>query len=170
MSGAGKTTLGRAFYERIKPTCPHLVRLDGDQLRDVFANDVDHSIEGRRRNAARISNLCRLLDAQNIHVVASVLSIFPEWQEWNRRNFSAYFEIFLDIPLHVLKTRDTRGLYTKAEAGLVRDVVGVDIPFPRPVEPDLILKKTDEEQGVEFCIARILAEIHVRFPGSLDTP
>lgn len=165
MSGAGKTTLGQALYKRFKPSCRHLVYLDGDALRDVFANDVDHSIEGRRRNAERISNLCRMLDSQNIHVIAAVLSIFPEWQDWNRRNFSQYFEVYLDLSIATLKARDTRGLYARAEAGQLANVVGVDIPFPVPARPDLILRESDEARGVEACTSTIAQLINNAYPG-----
>ena len=78
-----------------------------------------------------------MLDAQNIHVVAAVLSLFPEWQRWNREQFSAYYEIFLDVPMFELEARDPKGLYARARAGEEPNVVGVDIPFPRPAGADL---------------------------------
>ena len=127
MSGSGKTTLGRGLYERLKEETRHLVYLDGDDFREIFMNDADHTVAGRRKNAERISHFCRVLDHQGIHVIASVLSIFPEWQAWNRKTFSNYFEVFLDIPMPVLMERDTKGLYKEAEAGRMDNVVGIDI-------------------------------------------
>ena len=96
MSGSGKTTLGKALYHRLKPEHRHLLFLDGDDFREIFRNDVDHTIAGRRKNAERISHFCRNLDRQHIHVIASVLSIFPEFQKWNREHFSRYHQIFLE--------------------------------------------------------------------------
>ena len=80
LSGAGKTTLGRLLHQRLAARLPNLVFLDGDDLRDVWGDNLGHSIEARRVNAHRISHLCRLLDRQGIHVIAAVLSMFPEWQ------------------------------------------------------------------------------------------
>ena len=154
MSGAGKTTLARALHDQLKSEHANLVMLDGDVIRDVFP-DVDHSVEGRRRNAERISQLCRLLDSQGINVIAAVLSIFPDWQRWNRENFSRYFEIFLDIPLETLKQRDEKGLYAAAMAGKMKDVVGMDIPFPPPANPDLVLDALAQADGVASCVDRI---------------
>jgi len=159
LSGAGKTTLARGLYERLKPTVPNLVRLDGDEFREIFRNDVDHTVEGRRRNAERISLFCRVLDQQGIHVIAAVLSIFPEWQQWNRDNFRDYFEIFLDVPLETLKARDDKGLYRDAEAGRARNVVGVDIDFLRPARPDLVISADHHKQGADACVERILAQL-----------
>jgi adenylylsulfate kinase len=156
MSGSGKSTLAQAFYRRLKPETPNLVSLDGDEFREIFRNDVDHTVEGRRRNAERISHFCRVLDSQNIHVVAGVLSIFPDWQRWNRETFSRYFEVFLDVPMEELRRRDTKQLYAGAEAGTIPNVVGVDIPFPAPAEPDLTLTMADQERGVEACLDRVL--------------
>lgn len=139
LSAAGKTTVGRLLAERLKTQAANLVLLDGDLLRDVWGDRLGHDVEGRRRNAHRISHLCRMLDQQGIHVVAAVLSLFPDWQQWNREQFSRYFEIFLDVPMAELEARDPKGLYARARAGQEPNVVGVDIPFPRPPAPDLTI-------------------------------
>ena len=159
MSGSGKTTLASSLYRRLKPTVPQLVYLDGDDFREIFQNDVDHTIEGRRQNAERISHLCRFLDSQGINVIAAVLSIFPEWQAWNRKTFRKYFEIFLDVSLETLKKRDTKNLYANAEAGRIENVVGVDIPFPRPAQPDLVIDEALQEKGVEASMEQVLANM-----------
>lgn len=159
MSGAGKTTLAEALYAELKPDHRNLVLLDGDAFREVFRNDVDHTVEGRRRNAERISGLCHVLDRQGIHVIAAVLSIFPEWQAWNRDNFTRYFEVFLDVPLDILKQRDAKGLYAEAEAGRMKNMVGFDIPFPRPPGPDMVIDAAQQQQGVAANLAAVLARL-----------
>lgn len=161
MSGSGKSTLAQALHDRLKPNHSNLILLDGDDFRKVFGNDVDHTVSGRHRNAERISHFCQVLDRQGIHVIAAVLSIFPEWQKWNRDNFLQYFEIFLDVPLEELERRDTKGLYAGARAGRIPNVVGVDIPFPRPVNPDLVLSGADQADGIDSCADRILTLLPV---------
>ena len=39
----------------------------------------------------------------------------------------------------VLCKRDTKNLYEPALRGDISDVVGVDIPFPRPTSPDMVV-------------------------------
>lgn len=159
MSGAGKSTLAQSLYTSLKPEHSNLVLIDGDTFRKVFNNDADHSVEGRAVNAARISHLCRALDRQAIHVIAAVLSIFPEWQTWNRKEFSKYFEIFLDIPLSTLRSRDPKGLYEAADNGSLDNMVGYDIPFPRPAKPDLIIDEPQQHSGVDACTSHILSSL-----------
>lgn len=157
LSGAGKTTVGTRLAERMRATTPNLVYLDGDLLREVWGDDLSHDLAGRSVNAARLSRLCRMLDRQGIDVVAAVLSIFPRWQQWNREHFSRYFEVFLDVPLDVVIARDTKGLYRAALDGRASDVVGVDIPFPRPANPDLVLDSSGREGPPEALVERIMA-------------
>lgn len=140
LSGAGKSTVGTLVYDRVQAVHPNTVFLDGDILRDVWRDRLPHDIEGRRRNAERISHLCAMLDRQGIHAVAAVLSIFPDWQAWNRQTFSRYYEVFLDVPMEVVKARDAKGLYAAAERGEMPNVVGIDIPMPVPPQADLHLR------------------------------
>ncbi|MBL94253.1 MAG: adenylyl-sulfate kinase [Magnetovibrio sp.] len=159
MSGSGKTTIGKSLFTRLKATHPNLVFLDGDEFRKIFQNDADHSIKGRLTNAERISHTCQLLDQQNIHVIASVLSIFPDWQNWNRQHFNRYLEIFLDFSLETLIARDVKGLYKNAINGKISNVVGIDIPFPTPPKPDLVIDEPMQKKGVDACVSNILQAI-----------
>ena len=59
LSRAGKTTLSKLLYDKLKPEVRNLVLLDGDAIRILFGSDVDHTIEGRRRNTERISHLSK---------------------------------------------------------------------------------------------------------------
>jgi adenylylsulfate kinase len=162
LSGSGKTTLSELVYARLKPRLPHLVRLDGDVLRELFGNDVDHTVEGRRRNAQRLSVLSKFLADQGIHVVAAVLSIFPEWRDWNRKNIPGYAEVYLKASLATLRRRDKKNLYARALSGQLANVVGVDIPFPEPAAADLIIDNdVDRTQFVELT-DRICALAAVR--------
>jgi adenylylsulfate kinase len=140
LSGTGKTTIATQVVERIRLLNGKVVLLDGDLIRNLFGNDVDHTISGRLRNAERLSLLTKYLADQNIHVVAAVLSIFPEWRDWNKRNIADYAEVYLKASMHTLLRRDIKNLYAKAMNGEISNVVGVDIPFPEPESPDLVIE------------------------------
>ncbi|HEX6344994.1 adenylyl-sulfate kinase [Umezawaea sp.] len=162
LSGAGKTTVGTRLAARLREESANLVYLDGDLLREVWGGALSHDVAGREVNAERISRLCRMLDRQGVHVVAAVLSIFPRWRAWNRENLSDYFEVFLDVPMDVVVERDTRGLYRAALDGEQSDVVGVDIPFPRPEDPDLVLDSSGRDGTPDELVERIVAALTAR--------
>lgn len=142
LSGAGKTTLARQIVARVHERSPNIVLVDGDAVRDLFGNDLGHSLEDRRRNAERIARLCRYLDEQGIHVVCAILSLFPETRDWCRRNCSAYFEVFIDAPTEQLVARDAKGIYGKYARNEIQNVAGMDLPFPMPSAPDLVIRNS----------------------------
>lgn len=142
LSGAGKTTIGRALYDLWKPMAPNTVLLDGDEVRAIFGQDrspADYTVDGRRKNAERLYEICSWLDREGINVVCCLLSIFPDIQARSRERLSRYFEVFVDAPLEELVHRDTKGLYGPALVGRTGNVVGVDIPFPPPPGADMVI-------------------------------
>ena len=140
LSGSGKTTIGRALYARLKPRLSNLVFVDGDEFREIMGSDLGHTQQDRQRNAYRFSHFCRFLDSSGLHAICAVLSNFPEWQRWNRANFSAYYEIFVDASFETVLQRDAKGIYRPALAGHASNVVGVDIEFLPPRLADLVVQ------------------------------
>jgi len=140
LSGVGKSTLATEVIALARKKIPNIALVDGDVVREVWGNDLGYTLEGRRKNAERVCKLCKYLDDQKIHVVCAILSIFHETQKWNRENLSSYFEVFIDTPLNELIKRDSKGLYERALAGATKDVVGIDLHFSPPKNPDLIIQ------------------------------
>ena len=162
LSGAGKTTIAKEVCKQWRREAPGTVHLDGDQIREFFGKYTTHdpySIPGRRANAERIARISLWLDQQSINVVASVLCIFPDVLDDNRERFSAYREVFIDAPMSQLIARDSKGLYGPALEGNIQNVVGVDIPFPRPETPDIILDNSDECNNPQGHATYILRNI-----------
>ncbi|MFZ0279487.1 MAG: adenylyl-sulfate kinase, partial [Candidatus Sulfotelmatobacter sp.] len=80
LSGAGKTTVGRELWSRLRAAGRQVFFLDGDALRAVIAEDLGHSADNRRRSAMRNARLCRLLAGQGADVVCATISLFHEVQ------------------------------------------------------------------------------------------
>ena len=140
LSGSGKTTLATEVARILRETNHPTVLLDGDKIRELFGDDLDHSIEGRRENAARICRLSQFLEQQGINVVCAILSLFPESRNWCRKNLLDYFEVFVDVPIDELIHRDPKQLYKKFKEGQINNVAGLDLKFTRPDSPDLVIK------------------------------
>jgi len=157
LSGTGKTTLACQVVDRIRQAGGKVVLLDGDLIRTLFGNDVDHTIEGRRRNAERLSALTKFLADQGIDVVAAVLSIFPDWQRWNRENITDYSEVYIKASMQTLLRRDIKNLYARTERGETKNVVGVDIPFPEPENPELVIDNDVDRHDFSELTDRIMS-------------
>lgn len=157
LSGSGKTTLAGQVTTRLRDAGRSVVMLDGDIVRELFKNDVDHSIEGRLRNAERLSRLTKFISDQGVDVVTAVLSIFPDWREWNRQNVHGYREVYLKASMDTLLRRETKGLYARALRGEINNVVGVDIPFPEPENPDLVLDNNIDRTDFGEMISSVLS-------------
>jgi glutamine kinase len=156
LSGAGKTTVGRELWSRLRADGRPVIFLDGDALRPVISEDLGHSIENRRRSAMRNARLCRLLAEQGTDVVCATISLFHEVQRWNRENIPGYREIYLRVPIDELRRRDCKGLYAGAQGGDVRNVVGLDVPAEAPETPDLVLdnyRALDVATAVDHILA-----------------
>jgi len=155
LSGAGKTTIGRLWYERLKATGEAVVFLDGDELRQVFGGRLGYTIEERRKAAMNYARLCALLSKQGLSVICCTISMFDSVREWNRKNIPGYFEVYIQASMETLRQRDQKGLYSTGQ----QNVAGVDFQVELPKEPDLILnndgQKTPKEQLVILASSQI---------------
>lgn len=158
LSGAGKTTLARKVVEELRNSVSNVVLIDGDEIREIFGNDLGHTLADRRRNADRICRLGKFLDDQGIHVVCAILSLFPESREWNRSNLRDYYEVFIDTPLNDLKERDSKGLYARFAKGEISDVAGLDLAFPLP-DAHLVIRNHGSRDELLDHASRIAARV-----------
>ena len=167
ISGAGKTVLGDALYGLLKGNLPELVLLDGDSVREVFGHDLGHTEAERVRQIQRIRNLARMMSEQGLVPIVSALYSHPDVMAANRATLQNYFEVCIDAPLSLVRSRDDKGLYAAFDAGEIRDVVGLDIHWHRPLQPDLSIDAaagvTPEElaRRVARAIPRLAAALPV---------
>jgi adenylylsulfate kinase-like enzyme len=157
LSGAGKTTLANEIVAEVRKKTDNVVLIDGDKVREIFGNDLGHTMEDRRRNGARICQLGKFLDEQNINAVCAILSLFPEQRDWNRKNLGQYLEVFIDAPMSDLMARDSKGLYRRFNSGEISDVAGLDIEFPRPENPDILIPNGTTKQAL-LAFAKPIAD------------
>ena len=140
ISGAGKSTIADVIMRVAKPQLPSLVMIDGDVIRDLFGAGLGYHEDARKEQIGRIQRLALFLSRQKIPVLVAALYSNPELMQWNRKHLPDYFEVYVDTPLDVVKARDTKGLYAKARESVAPNVVGIDIPWHAPSNPDLIVQ------------------------------
>jgi adenylylsulfate kinase-like enzyme len=145
LSGAGKTAVAKQLVSRLAEAGRRPLLLDGDVLREVFGGGFGHGVDERRRLAFCYGRLCHELARQGATVVCATISMFEAVRAWNRANIPCYTEVYLRMSLAELVAQDDKGLYKRALAGELRDVVGVDIEAEEPRHADLVF---DRAQGL----------------------
>ena len=148
LSGAGKSTVASEVYKQLKLKQNDLVYLDGDLFRKIMGDDLGHDHAARLANAYRMSRFCSYLSKQSVSVVCATMSLFPEIWTWNRANIPGYFEVYLKVDRETLAGRDPQGLYQRASRGEEFNMVGVDLPFTEPNNPDLVLDNNHDDPQV----------------------
>ena len=154
LSGAGKTTIGKLFYNYLKEQYPNTVFFDGDILRKVFGDDLGYTEEERRKCAMRYSRLCAMLEEQGMNVICCTISMFNSVRQWNRENIHNYREIYVRVSIDTLRARDQKGLYSGITSEPEKDVAGIHFQVEMPKNPDLILDN-DGEMKPEEQVQRI---------------
>lgn len=166
MSASGKTTIGKKLFHKLQESSEKWIFLDGDTFRNILGEDIGHTIEDRRKNAYRISRFCELLDSQGINVLACVLSIFHDNQKYNKENIENYNEVYIDVEFDTLIKRDNKQLYSKALRGDIKDVVGVDIEFKPPYDPDYIIDNNLENPDYDRMLQNIIDRFNIEINSS----
>lgn len=163
LSGSGKTTLAIDFEKALHARGFLTQIFDADIVRSTFNRDLDYSLEGRLQNIHRVAHLSRLFLDSGIVVINCFISPTGHIRQLARKIIGPddYLEVFVDAPLDVCESRDPKGLYRKARAGLIEAFTGIDSPYEPPAHPDLVLqthlhtKEVLVEQLLSFVMPRI---------------
>ncbi len=141
LSGSGKSTLARILSRRLHDAGKQVYLLDGDNIRHGLNADLSFSEEARRENIRRVGHVARLLYDAGFIVICSFISPQREMRRKVRDLFpeDAFTEVYVHCPLAECRRRDPKGLYAKADAGLIPNLTGIGSAYEEPESPDLTL-------------------------------
>jgi len=150
----GKTTIANYIHEQM----PSSVILDGDVVRKNLNSDLGFSLDDRKENLRRISEMANIvLDSVPV-VLISVVSPKQEIRDNARKVIEnaghTFYEVFVDAPLQTCIDRDVKGMYKKALAGDMPFFTGIGSPYEAPKHPDIVCHTLKE--SVEQSANRIL--------------
>ena len=149
VSGAGKTTIANKLIKKYKKLLPNLINLDGDAVRELYGDNLGYTEQDRVLQIKRLQSICLLLEKQGQVVIASALYSSPALMDWNRENFSDYYEIYLNVSMDLVKKRDPKGIYNRYKMGKEKNIVGIDIPWIDPQKSDLVIE-VDEGKSILY--------------------
>lgn len=141
LSGAGKSTIANLLDKRLTALGRHTYILDGDNVRHGLNRDLGFTDSDRVENIRRVSEVGKLMVDAGLIVMVSFISPFRSERGMARGLFDEgeFIEVYVDTPIEVCETRDPKGLYRKARAGMLKNFTGIDSIYEPPEHPDILL-------------------------------
>ena len=162
MSGAGKTTISNCLLNYMKRKNIPSYKLDGDEFRQNISSDLGFSEKDRSENLRRARCVTKILHDLGIFTCVSLMNPFEKQRELTKEMFGVYYlEVFVEAPLDVLRSRDTKGLYKRFRQGEITNMCGLDSKFELPKNCDLILNTAENSE--EECLHKLLGLMYERF-------
>ena len=142
LSGSGKTTLAEAVKASLKIINISVCILDGDIVRATNHQNLGFSESDIKSNNSLIVDMC-VMERKNYDVVmVPIISPFHQSRKSARKKLSPkFYEIHFSASLDCVRQRDVKGLYSKAEKGLINNMIGVSPgnQYQPPISPDFVI-------------------------------
>jgi len=162
LSGAGKSTIANLLERKLHTEGRHTYVLDGDNVRHGLNRDLGFTEADRVENIRRVGEVAALMADAGLLVIVSFISPYQADRDAAREKLPTgeFLEVFVDTPIEECRRRDPKGLYSKADAGLIQNFTGVNAPYEAPVAPDIHVRAS--AGTVEESVEQVLGELRLR--------
>jgi len=156
LSGSGKSTIASLVEQKLFEEGYLTYTLDGDNIRQGINNGLGFSREDRKENLRRIAEVAKLFVDAGMITIAAFISPMKEDRDMIKSIIGQddYVEIFVDTSVDECERRDVKGLYKKARAGEIKNFTGVNAPYEKPENPDVIIKT--EEKSIDESVNEVI--------------
>jgi adenylyl-sulfate kinase len=156
LSAAGKSTLGFLLERQLIDAGHPCFVLDGDNVRQALSRDLGFSDSDRTENIRRIAEVAKLMNDAGLIVITAFISPLESDREMAKKIIGEeqFREVYVSTSIEVCESRDPKGLYKKARAGLLKDFTGISAPYEVPPSPRLILDTGVMSQ--EACLESLM--------------
>ena len=159
LSGAGKSTVANIVQRKLHQRGIHTYLLDGDNLRHGLNKDLGFTDADRVENIRRVAEVAALMADAGLIVLTAFISPFRAERRMARElvGEGEFVEVYVDTPIEVAESRDTKGLYKKARAGNLANFTGVGSHYEPPEAPDLTIgtSETSPERAADVVVAHL---------------
>jgi adenylyl-sulfate kinase len=161
LSGSGKSTLATYLTPKLKELGKRVEILDGDEVRENLSKGLGFSKEDRDTNIRRIGFVANMLARNGVVAITAAISPYKDVRnEVRSKAQAAFVEVYVECPIDVLEDRDTKGLYKKAKAGIIKNFTGISDPYEAPENPEILVDTSKE--SIEQSAEKILAYLRKR--------
>jgi adenylylsulfate kinase len=156
LSASGKSTIAHTIEEKLYRDGVRAYVLDGDNIRHGLNADLGFSAGDRIENIRRIVEVAGLFADAGIIVLTAFITPFESQRKFVRDRFrnTKFLEVYVKCPLEECVRRDPKGLYKKAQAGIIKNYTGISSPFEEPEAPDLVLDT--RKMGLDESVSAVL--------------
>lgn len=151
LSASGKSTVAVELERMLVAAGIPAYRLDGDNLRHGLNADLGFDAHDRAENVRRVGAVAQLFADSGVVAIASLISPYRNDRRKVRQQHTdagiPFVEVFVDTPIEQCEARDPKGMWAKARQGEITGFTGVDDPYERPEQPELVLRPEDGSPG-----------------------
>jgi len=161
LSGAGKSTTADLLLERLTELCDRPVTLlDGDVVRRHLSSELGFSKEHRDINIRRIGFVASEITKNGGACICAPIAPYDKVRKEVRamiEPLGGFFLVHIATPLAVCESRDAKGLYAKARAGILQHFTGVSDPYEIPDDAEITIdtSATTTNDAVNVVIQRL---------------
>lgn len=154
LSGAGKSTTANALAEYLRELGRSVTVLDGDAVRKHLSRELGFSREHRDLNIRRIGFVAAEITRHGGACICANIAPYDAARREARGMVEArggFVLVHVATPISVCETRDSKGLYARARAGLLPEFTGVSDPYELPVDAEITIdtSTTSSAEAVE---------------------
>jgi adenylylsulfate kinase len=114
----------------------HTLILDSDEMRQRLTPNPTYSPEERDWFYGVVAWLAGLLAENGVNVLISATAPRQEFRRAARRRIVRFAEVYVECSPAVCRARDPKGLWQRADEGLIEGLPGADIPYEVPGSPE----------------------------------
>lgn len=146
LSGAGKSTIANILTTKLLEHGRRVSLLDGDVVRTNLSKGLGFTKEDRDTNIRRIGFVAAEIVKHGGAVICAAISPYRSVRNECRSMIgeSSFIEAYVNTPLEICEARDTKGLYSLARSGKLKNFTGIDDPYEVPLNPELTLNSENE--------------------------
>ena len=162
LSGSGKSTIASIVEKKLHLNGRQTYTLDGDNIRHGLNKDLGFTDADRVENIRRVGEVAKLFTDAGLVTLVSFISPFRAERKMVRDLLEEgeFIEVFVDTPIEECRKRDPKGLYGKADAGLLPNFTGVGSPYEIPQAPEVHLHTLD--RSAEDLADEVIAFLDAR--------
>ena len=174
LSGSGKSTIANALLAKLLELGGRPVTLlDGDIVRKNLSSELGFSKEHRDLNILRIGFVASEITKNGGIAICAPIAPYDHTRRSVRNTIApvgGFSLVHISTPLEVCETRDRKGLYAKARAGIIKEFTGISDPYEEPADAEVVIDTTHvgPEEAAHEIVLHLESQGYIEGNGNRD--